>query len=412
MEPPAVKAILVGEAWGKAEAQMQHPLVGPSGRELSLQMGIAEFAPFMLVRCRNCKQESRFMTPYCEFCKEFIWPNEFHLIDYWKRLRSEFGIAVTNVFNEHPPDSCKACGSLNISKTSPPRCLTCNSREIRTNDLGWFFGTERETSMTPWKASKNSLGTHLKAEHFYHIKRLWREIEDLDPNLIICLGNAACWALLHQTKITSLRGTVSWSNQVNKKILPTFHPAAVLRQMSMRPTALADFQKAKREIEFPEIKRPERWITLIDPTEAGLAEGYSWFNRPANAYAVDIETFRGQITMVGFARTAADALVIQLRTEPIGNYWPTDELEFRAWRLISHGLASSVPKIFQNGLYDISYFLKMGIQPRNCAHDTMLWHHSKYPELPKSLGYLGSLYANEVSWKLMRRHGDSAKRDE
>jgi hypothetical protein len=29
----------------------------------------------------------------------------------------------------------------------------------------------------------------------------------------------------------------------------------------------------------------------------------------------------------------------------------------------------------------------------------MLLHHSLQPELPKSLGFLGSLYTNEQAWK-------------
>jgi len=43
----------------------------------------------------------------------------------------------------------------------------------------------------------------------------------------------------------------------------------------------------------------------------------------------------------------------------------------------------------------------------------MLLHHALYPELPKGLGFLGSIYTNEASWKLMRRErSDTVKRDE
>lgn len=198
------------------------------------------------------------------------------------------------------------------------------------------------------------------------------------------------------------------------KILATFHPAAVLRQMPMRPTCIADYQKARREIDFPEIRRPERWITILDPTEQGIREGYEWFKRPARAYANDIETKNGQITMVGFARSRDDALVIILRDvdNPSAiNYWPTLDLEMKAWELIHHGLQTPQEKIYQNGLYDISHFLKIGLQPRNVRHDTMLWHHSRYPELPKSLGFLGSIYSNDINWKAMRSN-ESLKRDE
>jgi hypothetical protein len=54
----------------------------------------------------------------------------------------------------------------------------------------------------------------------------------------------------------------------------------------------------------------------------------------------------------------------------------------------------------------------MGLRPANVAEDTMLLHHSLFPELPKGLGFLGSIYTNEASWKLMHGLTDTEKRDE
>lgn len=378
-----MRTILVGEAWGRHEAEFKHPLVGPSGRELTLELAIANFAPYMNILCRKCKLETRFMSAHCEHCQEHIWPNEFTLLDHWKRLKLDHQIHVTNVFQAQPPG----------------------------NDLGHFFGTVPETDMTGWKASKKSGGSHVKAEHHHHIKRLYSEIRDLKPNLIVAMGNAACWALLDQTKITSLRGTVAWSQRLGVKVLPTFHPAAVLRQPPMRVSVTSDYTKAARERMFPEIVRPERWIYIVDPDPEGLARAYEWLAAPARAYAVDIETWRGQISMIGFARDKSNSLVIPFRNQDGSNHWPTPELEFDAWKLAIFGLQTSVPKIFQNGVYDLSYFIKLGIHVRNATHDTMLWHHSEYPELPKSLGFLGSIYANDLAWKTMVRH-TSLKRDE
>jgi DNA polymerase I-like protein with 3'-5' exonuclease and polymerase domains len=75
-------------------------------------------------------------------------------------------------------------------------------------------------------------------------------------------------------------------------------------------------------------------------------------------------------------------------------------------------LESEIPKVFQNGMFDINYLTRAGIYVRNCAHDTMLLHHVLYPELPKGLGFLGSIYSNESAWKLLRKHGEELKRDE
>ena len=82
-----------------------------------------------------------------------------------------------------------------------------------------------------------------------------------------------------------------------------------------------------------------------------------------------------------------------------------------AWNLVQALLASPVPKTFQNGLYDLSYLIRMGLVVKNCVDDTMLHHHALMPEMQKGLGFLGSVYTNEASWKLMR-HNESNKRDE
>lgn len=400
-----MRVALIGEAWGRSEAQFQHPLVGWSGRELTLQLGEARLAPFMNLKCRKCGKTSRYRLSSCEFCKELIWPNEFDLVNHWKRLREDFGIWVGNVFNEQPKD----------------------------NDLGHFFGDTPETPMprADWKVTKFLPGghSHVRKEYYHHIEKLYSDLDRLRPNLVVCMGNSACWALIGQTKISQLRGTITWSEKLNVKVLPVFHPAAVLRNLVMRPSTITDFRKAQREAEFPEIRRTERWLNILDPTMDAIRFGYEWFSRPARAYANDIETSKGQITIVGFARDLNDALVIPIRNELpdpkyVGrenyerllenfepNHWPDVSHEVEAWKLIHYGLRTPQPKIFQNGPYDMSYYLSLGLHPRNPRHDTMLWHHSEYPELPKSLGFLGSIYCNEIPWKQMRRN-PGLKRDE
>jgi hypothetical protein len=43
----------------------------------------------------------------------------------------------------------------------------------------------------------------------------------------------------------------------------------------------------------------------------------------------------------------------------------------------------------------------------------MLLHHALQPESPKGLDFLGSVYTEEASWKLMRPRGkQTIKRDE
>ena len=64
----------------------------------------------------------------------------------------------------------------------------------------------------------------------------------------------------------------------------------------------------------------------------------------------------------------------------------------------------SIPKLFQNGLYDIAFLWRSyGIGVRGAVHDTMLAQHSLQPESLKGLAYLGSIYTDHGPWKSERK---------
>jgi len=130
--------------------------------------------------------------------------------------------------------------------------------------------------------------------------------------------------------------------------------------------------------------------------------------------SVDTETHGGQISIIGFAWSAREAFVIPFVDwrNPTRSYWSRDD-EIIVRRELNRVLSSSVPKVFQNGLYDLQYLLRESYRVRNVLHDTMILHHALHPELPKSLSFLGAAYTNEASWKVMRPRGrDDFKKEE
>jgi hypothetical protein len=182
--------------------------------------------------------------------------------------------------------------------------------------------------------------------------------------------------------------------------LPTFHPAAVLRQWDLRATVLADLVKAHRQMEFPEIRRPRRVVAVAETLDE--VQFYAATLSSSRPLAVDVETRKGQITCIGFSQHPAYAFVVPFIRGHKDHYWPAAR-EHQVLQLVATILQSPAPKVFQNGLYDLHYIWRTWrIAPRNCLHDTMLRHHAEYPELPKSLGFMGSVYTDELSWKLMR----------
>lgn len=258
--------------------------------------------------------------------------------------------------------------------------------------------------------------------------RLRTELEQAAPNVILALGATASWALLGATSIGQLRGTVHRSvTSTPYKVVPTWHPAAVLRNYLLRPVAIVDMCKALAESHTPDITYTncELWLR---PTLDDIYEFERRFMQRPNLDSVDIETAQGEITCIGIAPDPDHALVIPFRTDPTpfkrkgfptvykmtGNYWPTPYEERMAWRWIKGILErANRPILGQNFMYDLAYLLKYGIRPKSFTEDTMLAHHSKFSELPKNLGFLGSVYCNYPQWKqLASRHREELKRDE
>jgi uracil-DNA glycosylase len=249
------------------------------------------------------------------------------------------------------------------------------------------------------------------------LERLYDEIRTVQPNVICALGNTPCWAIFRRTpKITAVRGRVASTTirGFTYKVLPTYHPAYVLRQWKERVVVLTDFYKLKREARYPDIRLPNRRI-LIDPTYREAVEFLGGCLH-CNEIVLDVETKEGQITVCGIATSPWTAAVIpfwDFRSESY-SYW-TQENEVNIVKLFRQILgAPHVAKIFQNGLYDLTYFWENWRAPLvNCSEDTMLQAHAMWPELKKDLGTLASIHTDEAAWKMMRfRNRDDFKRED
>lgn len=281
------------------------------------------------------------------------------------------------------------------------------------NDMEFFCGPKATgiPGYPPLLKSK-----YVRSEFEPELDRLCAEILDRDPNLVICLGNTALWALAGRTGIMKIRGTTLYSTHTvaDFKLLPTYHPSAVTRQWENRPTVIADFMKAKREAKHGQIIRPARDI-WIEPSLRDIEDFESRFIRNCDLLSVDIETSGSRITCIGFAPSPRIAIVIPFDDSRAknGNYWETREDEIACWRIVRRILGDpSTPKLFQNGMYDIAFLWRAyGIKTMNAAEDTMLLQHAIQPEALKGLGYLGSIYSDEGSWKHMRKKDETIKRD-
>lgn len=422
------KALLIGEAWGRNEDDFKHAFIGQSGQELARMGGEADLFPPLLRQCKYCQKLVSFGR--CENCGVFNGVSFLEMVHFWTKVRNH-GIAVSNVFDRRP-------GIIGENVSESTRNLPREKQDLILNNIELLFGnkTEPESDLSFGPYRRGSKMFYVLKQHSHHVQRLYDEIETLRPNILVLLGNTACWAVLGQVKISDLRGTVQ-DTKFGIKAIPTYHPAA-LRDWSLRPIIVSDLKKSTKESQTPHLSRNKLWLEAQNST---LTDIENWFKTPTHRYSCDIESgfvlfskteleqmkkyapkarsiLAQLISMVGFARSEDQGLIIQFITRDETNgklvsYWPTQSHEVEAWQWVQHGLSTGAELVFQNGMYDVNRLLCSGIRPRNMIHDTMLRSHSMWAEMRKGLGFLNSLWGDYSAWKTMYGKGmESLKRDD
>ena len=331
--------VVVGEAPGQEEMLRGKPFVGPSGRLLNRLLGAAGFK------------------------------------------RGE-NVRVLNVFDyKLPGNSLKNVGVGARDKPKP------------TGDWydRWATVPVESGVWVPPEVGKPAL------------ERLRADLSS--AKVALACGATATWALLGVRtagRMGDLRGTVMESPLVTAlKVVPTWHPAAVLRNYSLNPLLWADILKARRVLNTPAWRAPEVSIRVAETPE-DVAE---FLDRArSHLCAVDIETHRNQIDMIGFS-VGTEALVVPFIGPDGANYWQTLGDEYEVLRAIRDYLADSTArKLFHNAAFDVWVLWEWWEIPvRGQVEDSMVLHHAISPEMPKDLATLASLYTDLPSWKSLRK---------
>ncbi len=366
--PHDAKIVYVAESWGSEEARQRRPLVGQSGEELT--------------RILNTAGINR---------------NE---------------ILLTNVVAEQP----------------------------ERNEMFRFF-----TPKTLWGNKPRIRGLAPTSKVNAELSRLYQQIASSPRSLIITAGNWALWAFSPKTKASILtesngrpipedlrtwapsgvqtwRGSMLWADPITElnpdacgafsgctPLLPTIHPAAILRQWELRDVTIHDLKTRPPLALRGEWNEPARCI--VAPPSYSYAHG--WLSRTIEILddaplflSCDIETiFQSTIVCLGFADSPHSAISIPFvkRTDDatgIESFWSLDEEKVLLpliVRLLTH---PNLRLIGQNFIYDTQHIQnELGVSPV-CTHDTMIAQNTLFPGTPKALWYLASLYADHYSyWK-------------
>lgn len=295
---------------------------------------------------------------------------------------------------------------------SPPSVYFTNVFKVRPekNNVDHFFVPKKlgDPQLPPLRAGK-----YLPVEHKHYLTSLGEELANVRPKLILALGNTALWALTGLSGITKYRGVLQ--DTPYGTVLPSLHPAAILRSWASRPIAIADLAKARDFLSGSlSVPRADEHELYLNPTLSDLPR-FRRMVEGAPRLGVDVETSRGQITMIGFATSTRSGFCIPFwDPDTCLSYWPTLEMEVEARQFCAWALKTPIPKVGQNFLYDLQYFISEHFLVRGVDEDTILLHHALQPEMQKSLGFMASVYLNQSAWKELRhRRGDEiVKKDE
>lgn len=205
--------------------------------------------------------------------------------------------------------------------------------------------------------------------------RLWEELAEYDRDVIIAFGNTAMRAVLdnQKLKITQERGKL-FQDPLGK-VVPTFHPASVLRNRSEWPKLLADVEYAASLANGGAVREPGACeYTIVETAE----EAEKWVDLLLGyqRLAADFETDRfsprsGNILCLGVAYETNKAVIF---TDDL--WYDQGEQNYRGYHQMVRLLESAGPKwIWHNGKFDASFARSHGIEAR-VDEDTMLMHYA------------------------------------
>lgn len=269
------------------------------------------------------------------------------------------------------------------------QCLVSNVARERPpgNKISYFFEDTKCTIPKP----------KLRA----WIEQLKEEIKLYNPNLLVALGSTALWALTGEKKISDFRGYVIPSTLVlGKKVLATYHPSAVLHEWKLFFPTVLDLRKAQKHSAFPEIPETKQ---IFCPS-VGVKEFISYMEECIahpewEKLSVDVETIQpgSHVEELGLSHDPNFGISIHILKGRIPALCEKDELLL--WQTFAR-LVACKKIVMQNGTYDIGVLWhNNNILVENLYMDTLLAAHVCWPELPRDLGFLGSICLDVPPWK-------------
>ncbi len=283
------------------------------------------------------------------------------------------------------------------------------------------------TNVVKYRPPQNNLKRLHEIGHSIEegIPQLWQEIGEINPNVILALGNLSLKILTGKgsgfSGILKYRGSILPSVNLDCKVIPTIHPAAFLHAQSeegagamkyqMRHVVRFDLIRLQEQSLFKKYSPPNRHLEIIrSPITLGrFLDQY----KNDKVVSVDIETVYGIPVCIALAFNDWHAISVPLLdVMSWQNLEGISKLELaQIWRLLAEFFdRSDTLVIGQNFKFDHSKLQDVcGIQIKNVYCDVMMLAHTLHCEFEKSLAFLASLYTEEPYYKDEGREFDWKK---
>lgn len=232
-------------------------------------------------------------------------------------------------------------------------------------------------------------------------KSLIEEISNIKPNVILALGELTLNFLTEEKNINRYRGSVlplspnlrhKIGLECHIRVVPVLHPRDIFPNPLSYVYTQLDYAKAIKNIHATRAFE-EPGIIWIARNAESLIE-YWKRARHGEFLVTDIETFNNFPTCASLCTDGQETVSFPLYAHNISLMENVCLVQKYA-----DILRSGIPKVNQNMKYDWTVLERLGFTINNIVGDTMLAANVIYPELPKGLDFLASIYTDISYYK-------------
>lgn len=215
---------------------------------------------------------------------------------------------------------------------------------------------------------------------------LEEEIEAVKPTVIVPAGNTALRYIMgaKNLNISRQRGLEIWSDKYKCKIMPVFHPAAILRNPKYENVTVQDLARIKSSATSTGLSASGLGTYEVADTPEKLDVLFHHLETEPEI-AFDIETtgldwLTSEIISIGFSWKERTGWCLPLLNskktldEATTRFWD-DATYVKVCERLRSAMAKPSRKIGHNSKFDLKHMAHHGFPVANASFDTMLAHH-------------------------------------